>query len=170
MREESKQKRDRDGCPSGVTSGVPLTPPLRPLPPTSAPRPPRAQASAVASLAHFKERVESVRKGSECGIALEGVTAGYEVGDRILAVKVTREKQKLEVRYDYAAAAAGGDAPKAARGGGQKGGAGHAAKGDAGDPKYKARSGDSSSEAAPPPPPRHSNQRPQQRSSGGGRK
>jgi translation initiation factor IF-2 len=31
-----------------------------------------AEVAAVASLAHFKDRVESVKKGSECGIALEG--------------------------------------------------------------------------------------------------
>ena len=61
-----------------------------------------AEVSAVASLAHFKERVESVKKGSECGIALQGVSE-YAVGDRIVAVKVVRTKQTLEVRYDYEA-------------------------------------------------------------------
>ena len=61
------------------------------------------QVASVSSIAHFKERVESVKKGSECGIALEGV-ASYEVGDQIVAVKITKSKQKLEVRYDYDAA------------------------------------------------------------------
>lgn len=68
-----------------------------------------AEVGAVASLAHFKERVESVKKGSECGIALEGVSE-YAVGDRIVAVKVVRTKQTLEVRYDYDAAPAKGGA------------------------------------------------------------
>lgn len=56
-------------------------------------------AVAVESLLHFKDKVESVKKGSECGMVLAGL-ADYAPGDRILAVRNKTVKPKLVVRYD----------------------------------------------------------------------
>ena len=58
-----------------------------------------ATSATLASLMHLKDKVESVTKGTECGIALTGV-ASYAVGDRIVAVKATSVKRKLLVRFD----------------------------------------------------------------------
>ena len=57
------------------------------------------EARELASLMHLKDRVESVKKGTECGMALEGVS-DYAQGDRILAIKRKSLKAKLAVRYD----------------------------------------------------------------------
>ena len=59
-----------------------------------------ASAPSLASLMHLKDKVESVAKGSECGMALSGDWADYAVGDRIVAVRVKSVKPKLVVRYD----------------------------------------------------------------------
>ena len=57
------------------------------------------EAPALASLMHLKDKVESVKKGSECGIMLEGF-ADFVVGDKIVAVKHSTRKPKLVVRFD----------------------------------------------------------------------
>ena len=125
-----------------------------------------AEVSTVASLAHFKERVESVKKGSECGIALQGVSE-YAVGDRIVAVKVVRTKQTLEVRYDY-------EATPTSTG---KGAAGASASASAKQPqaasaKVPTPGGSSAgqSPAAPRPPHPHHGQPAQRHHSGGPRR
>jgi translation initiation factor IF-2 len=56
------------------------------------------EARAVTSLQHLKERVESVTKGRECGIALDEYE-GFVSGDRIEAVKLSKKKGKLEVSW-----------------------------------------------------------------------
>jgi len=58
-----------------------------------------AEVQALASLMHFKEKVESVKKGDECGLSLAGFN-DLAVGDRIVALKTTAVKRKLEVRFD----------------------------------------------------------------------
>jgi hypothetical protein len=77
------------------------------------------QAPSVLSLFHLKEKVESIKKGSDCGIVLEGFS-DFQVGDRIAAIIARKSKPKLEVRYDYTALAstskAGGSKPPAAKG------------------------------------------------------
>jgi hypothetical protein len=86
-----------------VREGAPRMLPLPCCPRRPDPSPPACvQSKAVASLFHLKERVETVKKGTECGIVLEGVD-GCKVGDRIVAVLTTKTKPKLEVRYDYTA-------------------------------------------------------------------
>ena len=58
------------------------------------------ECAALASLQHFKDRVESVKKGSECGLSLEGWAGEYAVGDRIHAIAVRTVPQKLVIAWD----------------------------------------------------------------------
>lgn len=53
----------------------------------------------LGSLQVLKEKVESVAKGKDCGIAVEGCTE-YEVGDKVQAVKKSTARPKLKVRLD----------------------------------------------------------------------
>jgi len=86
------REREREGR-GRVETSLPLPPHLCPAP---GPAPDAGVGPVGGSLAHFKERVESVKKGSERGIALEGVTAGYEVGEpHPRGQGHAREKQKL---------------------------------------------------------------------------
>jgi hypothetical protein len=57
------------------------------------------QAAELASLQHLKDKVESVKKGTECGMALVDVR-DYAPGDRIVAIKLKSVKQKLALRFD----------------------------------------------------------------------
>ena len=57
------------------------------------------EATSLDSLMHLKDKVESVKKGSECGMVLAGIS-DYAVGDKIVAVKKKTVKPKLVVRYD----------------------------------------------------------------------
>jgi translation initiation factor IF-2 len=56
-------------------------------------------AVELASLMHLKDKVDSVKKGSECGMMLDGF-AEVAVGDKIIAIKNISIKPKLEVRFD----------------------------------------------------------------------
>lgn len=58
-----------------------------------------AETTELGSLQHLKDRVESVKKGQECGMSLPDVR-DYVVGDRIVAVKFKTVKPKLELRFE----------------------------------------------------------------------
>lgn len=58
-----------------------------------------ASVDAMASLMHLKDKVDSVKKGMECGCMLDGYH-GFAVGDKILAIKSKSAKPKLVVRFD----------------------------------------------------------------------
>ncbi|RYY31922.1 hypothetical protein EON62_06025 [archaeon] len=58
-----------------------------------------ASVEAMASLMHLKDKVDSVKKGMECGCMLDGFH-GFAVGDKILAIKSKSAKPKLVVRFD----------------------------------------------------------------------
>jgi translation initiation factor IF-2 len=57
------------------------------------------EATALESLMHLKDKVESVKKGTECGVVLAGV-ADYAPGDKITALRRKTVPPKLVVRYD----------------------------------------------------------------------
>ena len=48
---------------------------------------------------HFKDKVETVKKGSECGLSLVGFT-DLVVGDKILALRLKTVPRKLVVKFD----------------------------------------------------------------------
>jgi translation initiation factor IF-2 len=57
------------------------------------------EAAAIGSLMHFKDKVEAVKKGDECGLSLAGFT-DLAVGDKILALRVKAVPRKLTVKFD----------------------------------------------------------------------
>jgi len=61
------------------------------------------EARDCTSLQHFKDKVTSVAKGRECGIALganaAGAFADFRPNDRIQALSVTKKKQKILVNW-----------------------------------------------------------------------
>jgi translation initiation factor IF-2 len=57
------------------------------------------EGAALGSLQIFKEKVDSVPKGKDCGVSVAG-WHDYEVGDRIEAVRSREKKVKLVVKFD----------------------------------------------------------------------
>lgn len=57
------------------------------------------EVKELAGLLHFKDKVESVKKGSECGVTFAEGFETFEAGDKISAVKYQKVKAKLEVRF-----------------------------------------------------------------------
>jgi translation initiation factor IF-2 len=57
------------------------------------------EAKAVSSLQQFKDRVETVAKGKECGIGLDGFE-DFAAGDKIVAVALAKKKPKLTLNWD----------------------------------------------------------------------
>jgi len=58
-----------------------------------------AEAKTLLSLLHFKDKVETVKKGTECGVALVGYN-DFLPGDRIVAIKMKSTPKKLVVKFD----------------------------------------------------------------------
>jgi translation initiation factor IF-2 len=56
------------------------------------------EVKELTSLQHFKKKVESVKKGDECGMSFEGF-ADIAVGDKIQTVVVKKKAQKLDVDW-----------------------------------------------------------------------
>ena len=56
-------------------------------------------ATELGSLQHLQKKVESVKKGDECGIALSDFL-GVQVGDRIEALVVKKKAVKIKVDWD----------------------------------------------------------------------
>jgi small GTP-binding protein len=56
------------------------------------------EGTSLTSLRIHKEAVESVAKGKDCGVAVDGFRE-YAVGDRIVAIKRKDKKKKLEVNF-----------------------------------------------------------------------
>lgn len=54
--------------------------------------------TSLSSLQHMKERVESVKKGSECGMSLPGFNE-YTVGDKIQAIRLKPKKRKVALNF-----------------------------------------------------------------------
>jgi translation initiation factor IF-2 len=57
------------------------------------------EGKALGSLQQFKEKVDSVNKGKECGVSIEGWNE-YIIGDKIECVKSREKKRKLHVKFD----------------------------------------------------------------------
>lgn len=56
------------------------------------------EAPSLASLRHLKDDVNTVSKGTECGMAVSGFTE-YKVGDRIVAFDVQTKKKTLTINF-----------------------------------------------------------------------
>lgn len=56
------------------------------------------EGDSLSSLRIVKESVESVSKGKDCGLSVEGYR-DYTVGDKIIAIKIQKKKQKLDVTF-----------------------------------------------------------------------
>jgi small GTP-binding protein len=57
------------------------------------------EAPALATLRHLQNNVDAAKKGTECGITVDG-WGGWKLGDKLLAVKVKAVTKRLEVRWD----------------------------------------------------------------------
>jgi translation initiation factor IF-2 len=57
------------------------------------------EVKELANLQHLQKKVESVKKGDECGISLNGFK-GFQVGDRIETVSIKRKALKIQVSWD----------------------------------------------------------------------
>ena len=57
------------------------------------------EGKALGSLQQFKDKVDSVNKGKECGVSIEGWN-DYVIGDKIEGVKSNEKKRKLNVKFD----------------------------------------------------------------------
>jgi hypothetical protein len=57
------------------------------------------EAKELGSLQHLQKKVESVKKGDECGVTLTDF-AGFKVGDSIQAISLKAKAQKIKVTWD----------------------------------------------------------------------
>lgn len=61
------------------------------------------EVTSLLNLMHFKDKVETVKKGSECGISFPSTGGGFNdfmPGDRIVAWKMKTVPRKLKVTFD----------------------------------------------------------------------
>jgi translation initiation factor IF-2 len=56
------------------------------------------EAVSLSSLQHLKDKVESVKKGQDCGMSLTGFN-DFMVGDKIVAIRIKQKKQRLQVQF-----------------------------------------------------------------------
>ena len=57
------------------------------------------EAPALGTLKHMQDNVDAAKKGTECGVTMEE-WGGWQVGDKLVAVKVNSVTKRLEERWD----------------------------------------------------------------------
>ncbi len=56
-------------------------------------------SATASSLRHFKESVQSVTKGQECGVIFDSSSQEFQTGDKIVCYKTELVKQKIKSVY-----------------------------------------------------------------------
>ncbi len=55
--------------------------------------------ATASSLKHFKESVQLVTKGQECGVIFDSSSQEFETGDKVVCYKTELVKQKIKSVY-----------------------------------------------------------------------